>query len=124
MQIQKTLERARDLIKNPGNWTTNTLARDEFDDPVFPDDPKAMQFCALGALYKITGDPCVVDVKDNLTEKARGYLFQASCEMNWPGVGMLNDDGGHEKVLEMYDRAITELKNDRTGVVGGCSGSD
>ena len=116
------LELARDLIRPINNWTTGELARmrDPEDPECFPSvqvkSPKAVAFCALGALQR---------VNTRHQKRAQEFLERAAAAVfrpedsprdleNFPpsetDIFDVNDELDHYNVLRMFRRAITLAK--------------
>lgn len=96
--VQRALMRARDLIRK--GWTQGSAARDKEGRAVFCNDPKAVCFCALGALGRAT---LRNSVKTRF--KCNGALHDATCTS---GLANWNDDPGQTKgnVLRAFTKAI------------------
>ena len=50
-QVTTILSEVSSIIENPDNWTQCAMAKDENNEPVDIDDPKATKYCLLGALW-------------------------------------------------------------------------
>lgn len=48
------LRKAADKISEPNAWTRHELARDENGDAVSPSNKRAVCWCALGAIFKVS----------------------------------------------------------------------
>ena len=115
MKQQKLLERARDLIRDHRMWTTETFARTRDGIEANVMDPAAIRFCALGAVHRVTRESAMIAYPtSSRVHPLRVRLHNTAHELGYSGVGALNDSGGHLKVMELFDRAITELKNEST----------
>jgi hypothetical protein len=53
-KVVDVLRRARALIADPARWTEGRLARDAAGRSVKPNDPRATQWCVVGAIKKWT----------------------------------------------------------------------
>ena len=122
MTEQELLEGARDLIRDNDRWVTEVYAAGTREDGSLDTDilgENAVSWCAIGALHKIAGitpfdafygDQDVDNV--GVLKQARGRITNIAIAMGYhSGAAGVNDYGGHAKVMEMYDYAITELKN-------------
>lgn len=105
---------ARAKIATPETWTQHALARDinDNDKPASHSqannihwggidgrDPFACKFCALGAVQAVTDDNGFDAVRLALNRAARELFGMYS-------IAEINDDYGHEDVLQCFDRAI------------------
>lgn len=106
MTTKEALVATRALIADRKHWTHDAAARDKHSHRVEAESPRAVRWCAYGALLKVAGNE---DGKlfsrafDALTEAARDVAESRGL----PGsVFTLNDMGGHRAILEALDRAI------------------
>ena len=99
------LRAARDLISDPARWTQRTEARNRYGQPVRPDSPDAVCWCAGGARVKI--------VPLRSRSEVRRALNHAAWSMGFGSPAVLNDTTDHSTVLAMFDLAI-----EKTGVAG------
>lgn len=88
----KMLQRARSLIEN--GWCKNFEAKDKKGNCVFYDDPRAAQFCIVGACYK--------------AEVSEGHMDTLRAFTPHGVIGAFNDRRATSKkdVLELFDWAI------------------
>ena len=49
------LTQARELLAQPGKWTRQAFARDAAGEEMHGHEPSAVQFCAIGAIERVTG---------------------------------------------------------------------
>lgn len=56
MSTLAVLEVARNLIADPEHWARDSYALDAAGEPVSPWDPRAMAWCAHGAVMKVHED--------------------------------------------------------------------
>ena len=115
MKARKLIEGARSIIRDKSKWTRAAYARNDcgFVADILAED--AVTFCALGALYKTAQvDPGIRNEMYSEVYSAGDCLQTMARKMGYIGVGKLNDSGGHPKVMELFDRALTELKNEST----------
>ena len=91
------LRRARAKIAKVETWTTRAFARTAEGLPTAATDPKAHQWCALGALTAVHGGV-----------HAGVAFLHAARDAIYPGqyINAINDETGHEAVLSLYNRAI------------------
>ena len=105
-----TLTKARALISNEGNWTQRAFAKDGKGRIVPFRDKLATRFCAEGACHRASkGFPTAAL---QILERAAQSMAGKSSKL--PTVWAINDDMGHEAVLEMFDRAIKMAKRRRS----------
>lgn len=112
MRIIEILEKARNIIKDRGRWTVGSYARSLHGESVASLSQEAYSFCAMGAVRRarLVGisldDSAVSDISN-----ADKVLRKKAVERGYMGISELNDEGDHDRVLDMFDRAITELKH-------------
>lgn len=125
MNAKQILCGAKDLIKDPANWTQDCDARNADGICVSPLSSSAVCWCAVGALRKVSLAPFVGNLEPipaHATKElstATAVLAIAASSVR-PGNGIvninsivnINDELGHAKVMEMYDRAIARLEGD------------
>ena len=107
------LKRGREIISDPDRFTWQANARDEHGHEVHYESPRAVCFCALGAVLRANDEVREYQIDEGLLE----YLDEAAGEL-WkdpfggksddPGANTVwvSDQGGHEVALKMYDLAI------------------
>lgn len=101
--MSKTLEilrRAKQLISKPENWTTKKLARNPRGEACGYYKPDAVRFCAQGALLRAARE------LDGWGDYAGASIILSDSTPSKNAI-ILNDQGPHEAVLAMFDRAIT-----------------
>lgn len=104
------LKQAKTLIENPEHWITQHWAMDLNDNPVMPHDPKAVSWCAIGAMKRSAADG--FDNAQEVYEQAIKLLRNVAMDMTnyyyhqGTVIQKLNDYKGHDSVIEMFDRAI------------------
>jgi hypothetical protein len=117
--VLKILLGARTLIAFPAHWTQHALARDIERNPMVPDDPRAVCFCADGALLKAAGTTSLqsgLPKQDDhyadyvravsAVEIATRQLFDIESYIEVNDDEVLDIEGGHAAVLRIFDRAI------------------
>lgn len=101
------LKRARERISSIDHWTTGVQARDAFGDSCLPISPRAVRWCAMGALN--------ADMLDPSPMIALPFLRECTPPDAGGNVLHVNDYGpymnAHRRVLDMYDRAIQMLED-------------
>ena len=100
------LERARERISSSDAWCRGGLAYDRIGMLVGSLSEEAVRWCALGAMEREG-----VGNAEGLVD-AMLLLQDAAQELGYGGVWICNDNGGHGRVMEMFDRALTEVKRD------------
>lgn len=113
MTPRQILEKARKILSNRKRWTRLEFARDESGSAVSIFSDEAVQFCAVGALHKAEGrehNPDLFGESIQLKEARRLLFAQTSGE--YGSITEINDRGGYDKVIEVFDRTLTELKQD------------
>lgn len=97
----EVLRAARNLISDPKHWTRGSFARDKEGRMVLPEDRRATQWCAAGAIYATTRDRATRGCAQN----ALRHALPAG------GIWLNNDqDDGHERMLAAFDKAIVALE--------------
>ncbi|MGH9968499.1 MAG: DUF6197 family protein [Pyrinomonadaceae bacterium] len=116
-QAIKVLEKAKALIQLPKHWTQGEYARDSEDRGCHWLSPKAVKFCAAGALRRVAGSKGVNKTggANFLTNAATQIAPNLPC----PNYVCVNDGWGHRAVLRMYRLAIAlakkQLSSQRSG---------
>ena len=121
MTAQQIIEKARKLISDPDSFTTDFFARDPHGIAVSVSDEDATQFCTVGALHRVSGvsvDKSKGDYPFDLIQ-ARAIMRDQARRMGYVTVINLNDRGGHDKVMDLFDRTLTEMKGGKVASVGG-----
>jgi hypothetical protein len=93
---------ARALIADPARWTTKEFAR-RLGEPADPLDAEAERWCALGALHRAAGTP--IGFAADSFDIAHVFLG-AAIHGDYSLIEDVNDNGGHDATLALYDRAI------------------
>lgn len=97
------LRLARELIADPCRWTkAGFYAENKHGWSVQPHDPVAHRFCAYGALMRIRN---AGPAQPNWVGCEAAEFLTRAAEGN-RSVVEINDQGTHEDVLRLYDRAI------------------
>ena len=104
MQVTQILQAARDLIAKPENWTQDDFAKAADGSGVDSNNDKAVCWCSLGALHKVSPP-----VEDNQTKKLAKILLRKA--MGGP-IAAFNDAHTHEEVIAAWDEAIKLAKED------------
>ena len=96
------LTQARELLAQPGKWTRQAFARDAAGEEMHGHEPSAVQFCAIGAIERVTGQrhrTCAEPPVTALRETIRGMV-----------VGFNDSQSTVEPVLDVFDRTIARLE--------------
>lgn len=116
--VAQNLSAARELIADPLNYTTGTLARTETGLTADVQAPLAARFCALGAITKVTGAPnghpmqfedfpiLGKAVRILATVIAPYWLTNGDYADPSEVVTEFGDTADHEDILAAYDNAI------------------
>lgn len=109
--IIDVLIRAKKIITDPSNWTTEAFARDTNDFCTGVSDPDAIKFCSSGAiekaLWQIHGDSDEKKVYGNLV-KVFQYMNMTCLMLRKETFINFNDKYTHEEVLDLFDEAIVK----------------
>ena len=101
---KQIIARALEIIAEERHWTRGALARTSRDQPCSWSDPKAVKFCAVGALNRaameaVKGWGCSRALAaEELVMAASGRLGDKLAE--------INDDQGHHIIVEMFSAAL------------------
>jgi hypothetical protein len=95
---------ARALIEKPGTWCIGNQGQDAAGRAVYPYSPKAIRFCALGAVLRTSNSedmdqPAVVRLAETT-----GAGFRS--DRAYAAVTAYNNGHRHGDVLSWFDRAI------------------
>lgn len=97
---------ARESILTPATWTQKAYARDAQGQSVDYDGADAVSFCGKGALY------CQV-LKHTKRQYAMDELLdEISIQQFDNGLAHVNDFIGHVAVLDVYARAIKQVRDE------------
>jgi len=100
----EVLKKARNLISKPENWTQGYAARNKLGAPVHIYSEDANCFCAVGAVGRAVHEL-------ELNSKERDVLLLSYFDpVLHTSVAEFNDSNTHNKVLELFDKAIAEAK--------------
>jgi hypothetical protein len=97
---KEILVEARALIEHPANWTQGELAHDRCGYKAHPNEPRAVCWCAIGALKKVCDGNYFVE------RTARVVLDNQARSMFGEDVVDANDRRTHSQVLAIFDEAI------------------
>lgn len=99
------LKAARELISLPSNWTKGCDARDIDGKNTYSADPKAVQWCALGAIARVRSE--------TICDPYAYERLRRALPAPWDGVGAFNDSPltSHSDIISLFNRAIKECKD-------------
>jgi hypothetical protein len=101
--VVDVLRAARERISDPEHWTRSAFAKSPSGRPISPWSDGAVCWCARGSVYRECGSVS----NAGLVEV---FLMRATEEAKPPDdaepIAWLNDNGTHDDVLALYDRAI------------------
>jgi hypothetical protein len=113
---------ARAKIADPTNWTQNAFARDVYGsekprnhplafnphwEGIDGRDPRACQWCAMGAVQAVTPSYEPEALVFHALHKAAGRLYEREIGV-FGGIAEVNDNLGHDAVLACFDKAIED----------------
>lgn len=115
--VTQLLIKARAKLVPFKNHTRGELARGPDGLKRLPNDPEAVCWCALGALYwaSDTGDLTPTNdaqrkCYDKLAAVSRDMMKSEARSPQSNSITVINDSSGHAAVLQMYNRAIILAK--------------
>lgn len=117
------LREAYEMIRDEGAWCTGTLATNDDGLDIAPHDPKATRHCAMGAVHAARFgqtwpgrhwryDEATAfgrEVKA-LEDAARALFPQYEDLPDMQPVVKINDELGHEAIMQVFEKAIVELE--------------
>lgn len=98
LTVKEQLTAAKTLIADPKHWVKGEIARNDDGERVEPDDAKAVCFCSLGALCRVTNDihPAVSLLCRHMPERFAGFLTGYNDHHSTT----------HADVMNLFDKAI------------------
>lgn len=102
MTAGEILRAAREKIADPKTWTHGVFARADNGEPVPARSPRAVCWCAEGALR------AVANTQPDEYQAWRLLAVAAYRIGNGLQPYQVNDAGNHADVLDLYDRAIAD----------------
>ncbi len=100
--VLRVLREARELIADKTRWTRRAFARSHAGLEIAATDTRATCWCGAGAVMLKAGE----DLTGSLAWPAWASLCRASRELFWREPQFVNDDLGHEAILQVFDAAI------------------
>lgn len=111
MNSLEMLVAARELISYETKWTQGRFARDKEGDWTPAVSDKAHCFCALGALYKVSGEP-EIHLESPELRVAINSLHNLARKYSYESATSYNDNTNHTKVLALFDTVIELSKTE------------
>jgi len=99
------IARALEIISDESRWTRGSLARLADGKPCACLNPRAVSFCALGALNRAAGE-LLADNGLHHAAEAEHEVLAANNELN--GLPSINDTDGRAVVIAMFKVALGE----------------
>lgn len=100
------------LIANPAHWCQGALARTRSGIPVAPTSTRAKAWDSIGVIYKVAR--CRLSDPDSMSINTVGpvlfALEMAAGRLYRRGIVTVNDEMGHEAVMECMRLAYRRLK--------------
>ena len=93
------IRKARPLVASPKTWTTGYTAKDSRGNYVTTCDPKAVRYCAVGALTKAAFELV------GAGWRAHDLANRAACMVSYD-LTSINDFKGRKAVLALFDKAL------------------
>ena len=113
---QKLMEKAKVVLSDSDNWVPSTIAVDKHGQPVHWNSPSAVRWSTWGIVKKISEQSHEAETIQSMWDMdfyayvSHSKLADAAESMGYKAVRSLEVEGGHEKVLEMFDIAIRMTK--------------
>jgi hypothetical protein len=105
------LKAARILISDPKRWTQSNYAKNKNRSSVDPTSPKAVCWCALGALQKVVNILYQNSRSDkNLHSDEYHEIRELLADQAGERPHVFNDTHTHSEVLDLFDRTIKSLE--------------
>lgn len=89
-----------ELLADKSRWCQGSYAKAKSGISIFPDNPKAVKFCFLGAIHRVYGR------YSKAADKADSLARAAARGLNLPSsLVSVNDTHGYAKVMEVVRKA-------------------
>jgi hypothetical protein len=109
LQLQ-VLGNARALIADPANWTSHTPARAADGRPAAWYGRHAVQWCALGAIYRAAYDLIGSEKPaERIGKKVAALVYPPRFWFLKRSLPYMNDAYGHAAILRAFDKALLGL---------------
>ena len=108
MKTKDILNKAKELISNPNHWAKGSYAFNKQGKEVSYESNDACQFCALGAINKVSSSNPL-----SLARYRAAVSLRKCLPKDFNYVDVFNDSPttSHEDVLKLFDMAINRLEN-------------
>jgi hypothetical protein len=100
---QQIIARALEIVSDETKWTRGSMARLADSKPCGCRNPRAVCFCAVGALNRAAGEVLAVNAFHHAVEAER-HVLAANRELR--DLPTINDLDGRETVIEMFKAAL------------------
>ena len=97
------IARALEIISEETKWTRGAMARTADGRPCASGHPRAVRFCAVGALHRAASELLAENAFHRASE-AEHLVLAASHELH--GLPTINDMEGREAVIAMFKVAL------------------
>ena len=102
MKTSEILIAARDLIADPARWTQHSSARNIKGNCTRSQSEEAVCWCAMGALERVCPLQDFVSTDDCLDRAGKELFGRLDVAVN--------DELGHDAVMQMYAKAIADAR--------------
>jgi hypothetical protein len=99
------IARALEIISDESKWTRGSLARLAHGTACACLNPRAVRFCAVGALSRAAGELASSTAFQHALE-AEQFVLEANGELN--ALQSINDTEGREAVIAMFKIALAQ----------------
>jgi len=100
---QQIIARALEIVSDETKWTRGSMARLADSKPCGCLNPRAVCFCAVGALNRAAGEVLAVNGFHHAVEAER-HVLAANQELR--DLPTINDLDGRETIIEMFKAAL------------------
>lgn len=110
----EALNRAKQLISNPEDWTKSVFARNKVGKAVATWSTDAVCFCALGSIQKAYYEMGFTIVR--LNESGASLWLNKTCSNEYGRATQdYNDDTGttHKDIMNLFDKTIKDFSNNK-----------
>ena len=124
--IIEALEKAKELISKPENWTKNTEARNRNDFPTDYTNPEAYKFCIIGsvqyALYQMDKNhtfqrETLRKIQNKINEKEEEIIkeYNKNTKYNLQNFAIFNDHPKttHKQILQLLNDTIEAFSKEK-----------
>ncbi len=102
-QEKEIVEQAYNTIKNKDHWCQNVIAEDINGQGICASFPKAVKFCAIGAICRFVEVSLLRGKLVDLLDETSYKLFQRSMVATNDSP---NTDEAHLKVIQIYEKIL------------------